>query len=227
MGMEADSHTLLRFVHILLFAWWLGADLGVFLGGGRMSRPGMTVAERNRVRDLVMDIDLGPRLALVLMLPVGFGLSLEWGAPLPAAALPVLWVAALAWLVVLVWLHLAHGNPRVGLVLRADLAVRSLVMVAMAGLGIQVLAAAPGTPGADTPGWLATKFLGFAAIIAVGMVLRVISGQWRPAIVKLAAGQVAVGEEMLRVRRRKAIVAALTMWALVAGAAFLGVVKPG
>lgn len=225
--MEADSHTLLRFVHVLLFAWWLGADLGVFLGGGRMSRPGMTVAERNRVRDLVMDIDLGPRLALVLMLPVGFGLSLRWGAPLPAVALPVLWGAALVWLGILVWLHLAHGHPRLGLMLRADLVVRSLVMVAMAGLGLQVLTAAPGSPVADTPPWLAAKFLGFAAIIAVGMVLRVLSGQWRPAIARIEAGQVALGEEMLRIRRRKAMVAALTMWTLVAGAAFLGVVKPG
>lgn len=222
-GLDSDLHTLLRFVHILLFAWWLGADLGVFLGGGRMSRPGMTVAERNRVRDLVMDIDLGPRLALVLMLPVGFALSLEWGAPLPATLLPVLWVAALLWLAVLVWLHLAHGHPRMGLVLRADLVVRSLVMLAMAGLGVQVLAAAP----ADTPPWLAAKFLAFAAIIAVGMVLRVISGQWRPAIERLAAGDVVTGEAMLRVRRRKAVVAALTMWVLVAGAAFLGVARPG
>ena len=41
--MDADTHTLLRFVHILLFAYWLGADFGVFLGGGWMSRPGLTV----------------------------------------------------------------------------------------------------------------------------------------------------------------------------------------
>jgi hypothetical protein len=31
---------------------------------------------------------------------------------------------------------------------------------------------------------------------------------------------------MLRVRRQKAIVAALVMWALVGGAAFIGTVKP-
>ena len=78
-----DSYQLLRFAHVLLFAYWLGADLGVFLAGGVMSRPGLPVPERNRVRSLLMDIDLAPRIALIGMLPVGFQLALSWGAPLP------------------------------------------------------------------------------------------------------------------------------------------------
>ncbi|MEO8445706.1 MAG: hypothetical protein ABI567_11935 [Gammaproteobacteria bacterium] len=219
--MDADSHNLLRFAHILLFAYWLGADLGVFLGGGRMSRPGLAVAERNRIRDLVMAIDVAPRMALVLMLPVGFSLALAWGAPLPASALPFLWAGSALWMGVLLWVHFAHGNPAVGPVLRADMALRVLVLVGMLGLGLRGLAA-----DSAVPGWLATKFLLFAAVIGDGIVLRWISGQWRPAIERLEAGDIARGEEMLRVRRRKAIVAALLMWLLVGGAAFIGTLKP-
>lgn len=219
--MDADSHTLLRFVHILLFAYWLGADLGVFLGGGWMSRPGLSVAERNRIRDLVMAIDVAPRIALVLMLPVGFSLALVWGAPLPASALPALWLLAATWIVVLLWVHFAHGHPATGAVLRADLAVRVLILVGMLGLGLRGLSA-----DSTVPGWLATKFLLFAAIISDGIVLRWISSQWRPAIARLEAGDIARGEEMLRVRRQKAIVAALAMWLLVGAAAFIGTLKP-
>jgi hypothetical protein len=218
---DADSHNLLRFVHILLFAYWLGADLGVFLGGGWMSRPGLSVPERNRIRDLVMAIDVAPRIALVLMLPVGFSLALAWGAPLPESALPALWVAAAVWIAVLLWVHFAHGHPAVGAVLKADMALRLLVLAGMLALGVRGLAA-----GSTVPGWLAVKFLLFAAIICDGIVLRGISGQWRPAIVRLEAGETARGEEMLRVRRRKAILAALTMWLLVGGAAFVGTMKP-
>jgi hypothetical protein len=219
--LDADSHNLLRFVHILLFAYWLGADFGVFLGGGWMSRPGLSVVERNRIRDLVMAIDVAPRISLVLMLPVGFSLALAWGAPLPPTVLPALWSLAAVWIAAQLWVHFAHGHPAIGAVLRADLVLRALVFTGMLALGIRSL-------GADgpVPGWLATKFLIFAAIIGDGIVLRWISGQWRPAILKLESGDVARGEEMLRVRRQKAIVAALTMWLLVGAAAFIGTIKP-
>jgi len=220
--LDADSHTLLRFVHILLFAYWLGADFGVFLGGGWMSRPGLTVVERNRIRDLVMAIDVAPRISLVLMLPVGFTLALAWGAPLPASALPVLWAGAAAWIAVLLWVHFAHANPMIRTVLQLDLALRVLVLAGMLVLGLRGLLAEDGV----VPGWLSAKFLLFAAIIADGIVLRWISGQWHPAIAVLQAGDTATGEEMLRVRRRKAIVAALTMWLLIATAAFIGTLKP-
>ena len=219
--MDAETHNLLRFAHILLFAYWLGADFGVFLGGGWMSRPGLSVAERNRIRDLVMAIDVAPRMALVLMLPVGFSLALAWGAPLPATALPVLWLAAAIWIGVLLWVHFAHGHPAVGAVLRADLALRVLILAGMLVLGVRGLSA-----DSSVPGWLAVKFLLFAAIIGDGIALRWISGQWRPAIQRLEAGDLVLGEELLRVRRRKAIVAALFMWLLVGGAAFIGTLKP-
>lgn len=220
--MDADTHTLLRFVHILLFAYWLGADFGVFLGGGWMSRPGLTVVERNRIRDLVMAIDVAPRISLVLMLPVGFSLALAWGTPLPASALPVLWAGAAAWIAILLWVHFAHGNPLIRTVLQLDLALRVLILAGMLTLGLKGLTAADSV----VPGWLSTKFLLFAAIIGDGIVLRWISGQWYPAIARLQAGDTATGEEMLRVRRRKAIVAALTMWLLIAAAGFIGTLKP-
>ncbi|MBL8201695.1 MAG: hypothetical protein JNK40_12030 [Chromatiales bacterium] len=220
--MDADSHTLLRFVHILLFVYWLGADFGVFLGGGWMSRPGLTVVERNRIRDLVMAIDVAPRISLVLMLPVGFSLALAWGAPLPATVLPVLWAGAAAWIAVLLWVHFAHGNPLIGTVLQLDLGLRVLLLAGMLTLGFKGLTAADSI----VPGWLSMKFLLFAAIIADGIVLRRISGQWYPAIARLQSGDTATGEAMLRVRRRKAIVAALTMWLLIAAAGFLGTLKP-
>lgn len=219
---SALGHELLRLAHILLFAYWLGADLGVFLAGGRMSRPGISVVERNRIRDLLMDIDLAPRVALVLMLPVGFSLSLRWGAPLPPALLPVLWLVALGWTAVLLRIHFGHGGPAIGRLLKADLVVRVLVMVTMGGLGLLAIAGREG----DVPAWLGAKFLTLAAIILVGIALRYISGQWRIAMDRFAAGDVAGGERLLLIRRRKAVVAALSMWALVAVAGFLGVVKP-
>lgn len=206
----------------MMFAYWLGADLGVFLAGGVMSRPGLPVAERNRVRNLLMDIDLAPRIALIVMLPVGFQLALSWGAPLPAAWLPAVWVAAAAWIGMALLIHFGHGGAYVARLLRIDLGLRVLLLAAFCALAWREWGGGPG----ETPRWLVLKFLVMVAIVVDGMVLRVYSGQWRLAMERFAAGDVPGGEALLRVRRRKAASAALVMWALVAVAAFLGAVKP-
>lgn len=217
-----DSYQLLQFIHILFFAYWLGADLGVFLAGGVMSRPGLPVAERNRVRSLLMDIDLAPRIALIGMLPVGFQLALSWGAPLPAAWVPAVWVVAAAWIGMALAIHFGHGRSWVARLLNLDLALRVVLLAAFCALAWREW----GDPTGQTPRWLVLKFLVMAAIVVDGMVLRVYSGQWRLAMERFAAGDVRGGESLLRVRRLKAATAALVMWGLVATAAFLGAVKP-
>lgn len=217
-----DSQQLLRFVHILLFAFWLGADLGVYLAGGVMSRPGLPVAERNRVRGLLMDIDLAPRIALIGMLPVGFQLALAWGAPLAPAWVGAVWVFAAAWIAMALVIHFSHGGASVARLLRVDLLLRIALFAGFCALAWSQWRDAA----SSTPLWLQLKFLVMAAIIVDGMVLRVYSGQWRLAMERFAASDVAGGETLLRLRRRKAASAALVMWALVALAAYLGTVKP-
>lgn len=216
------SYEWLRFAHVLLFAYWLGADLGVFLAGGVMSKPGLAVPERNRIRSLLMDIDLAPRIALLSILPVGFQMALWWGAPLSPAAVGVVWVLGLAWVAMALVIHFGHAHAPVALLLRVDLACRVAMLAGFAGLAWWQWR----LPEGAVPGWLLMKFVVVAAIVADGMVLRVYSGQWRLAMARFAAGDEAGGERLLKVRRRKAAATALIMWALVALAAFLGVTKP-
>jgi hypothetical protein len=216
-----DTYLLLRFAHVVLFAYWLGADLGVFLAGGAMSRPGLAVPERNRLRALLLDIDLAPRLALVGILPVGFQMALYWGAPLPAAWLPFVWFTAAAWIGMLLLIHFGHGRAWIGRLVQFDLALR---VVLLGGFCVLVWREWLGSGAA--PLWLTLKFVLVVAILVDGMVLRVLSGQWRFAMERFAAGDVSGGERLLRVRRRKAAAVALVMWVLVAAAGFLGAVKP-
>lgn len=217
-----DSYEWLRFAHVLLFAYWLGADLGVFLAGGVMSRPGLPVPERNRVRALLMDIDLAPRVALLAILPVGFQMALQWGAPLPPVAVTATWFVSLAWIVMALAIHFGHGRVPVARLLSIDLACRVALLAGFSFLAWRQWR----LPGNTVPDWLILKLVVVAAIVVDGMVLRVYSGQWRLAMARFAAGDVDGGERLLRVRRRKAASAALVMWALVALAAFLGAVKP-
>lgn len=221
--MDLDGHVMLRVAHLVLFAYWLGADLGVFMGGGYMSRPGLPMNDRNQIRKFVMDIDLAPRIALVAMLPVGFQLSLEWGAPVAAVWLPAIWVAAVLWIAALISIHFVPRAPMVSRLVKVDLILRYLLMVVLSVTGVRIML---GAAGDDVPAWLGAKLVAFALILIVGIVLRRVAAQWYPAMDRLAAGDEAGGQALLNARRSKAKVTALIMWALVAIAAVLGAIKP-
>ncbi len=223
--MDIDPYRVVAFLHVLLFAYWLGADLGVFLHGKRLTRDDIPLAERLRTREIGVMIDMAPRSALVLMVPVGFTLASNWGLPLTALQIGLLWVFGLFWLW-LVWEVHHKKNEPVGRTLqRIDFAIRYIVLAIMLGLGGYSLAT--GAPVAS--GWLALKMVLFGGIIMNGIWLRLIGGRWQAAFDKIRLGgeQAIIGEQMIKANRKVASKAALLIWFLVAVMAFLGVVKPG
>lgn len=216
------GYDLLRFAHILLFAYWLGADLGVFLGARRAGRVGTPYGERVAIREVVTAVDMAPRSALILMLPVGFSLGTRWGLPLPAEALTAIWIAALAWFGLMWGVHLWSGTSAGEVARRTDLTVRYLLLIALALLGIASMLGLV----AAVPAWLALKLFLFAAIIACGLRLRVYAGANVGLMAKLAEGPNHDAEVRLDQNRVRAARVALSLWFLVFVMAFLGVTKP-
>ena len=219
-----STYSLLNWLHIVLFAYWLGADFGVYYGAKVMARPGLSYADRMRIREIVMVVDLAPRAALILILPVGFHMAaLAWDLPLGALSLSLIWLLALAWLVLMLSVHLLHGAPRGELLRRSDLWVRYVVLAGMLGLGgVSLL-----TGGPVVQTWLAVKILLFAGIIALGLTLRVIAAAWGPALAQLRAErEVPAAEQSLMATRQRAAIAALCLWGLLLIMSFLGTVKP-
>lgn len=218
------GYELLNWLHILLFAYWLGADFGVYYGAGVMARPGLSYQDRLRIREIVLTVDLAPRVALILMLPVGFHMAaLAWGLPLSDGWLTLIWVLAIAWLALMLSVHYLHGKPRGEFLRRTDLGIRYVVLVAMLALGgVSLL-----TGGPVSQTWLALKVLLFAGIIALGLALRVIAAGWVPALAKLREGEdIAGAERMIRHTRKRAAATALTLWGLLFVMSFLGTTKP-
>ncbi|MCC5867230.1 MAG: hypothetical protein JJU27_01850 [Gammaproteobacteria bacterium] len=218
------TYALLNWLHIVLFAYWLGADFGVYYGAKVMARPGLSYADRMRIREIVMVVDLAPRAALILILPVGFHMAaLAWDLPLGVVSLSVIWLLALLWLALMLSVHMQHGSPRGELLRRTDLWVRYIVLAGMLGLGGSSLLT--GAPVAQP--WLALKILLFAGIIALGLTLRVIAAAWGPALAQLRAERnVAAAEQVILATRQRAAVAALCLWGLLLVMSFLGTIKP-
>lgn len=219
------GYAALILIHILLLVYWLGADLGVFYSAGFLTNPSLSVETRRTVMKILHFIDLFPRMALVMMLPVGISLALIGGY----AAVPEGWtvpVIALAWVAGTAWLALVikiYGRVSPGLT-KLDYAIRFAVIA-----GLLVLAAAsfagigPVIPGAT---WLALKLVVFAAIIVCGLGIRVVFKPFGAAFGKLVAEgsspavEAAMKQAQLRVRP-----VVLTLWAGLVIEAFLGISK--
>lgn len=223
--MNVDAYTLLVFLHVLLFAYWLGPDWGVFVSARRVANEQLTREERLRFLTTTVAIDIVPRTAIVLIIAVGFTLSYMSGfAKIGAAFVWAWWLLSIAWLA-LVWLtgYTLQKGPLRDRLDRIHLWLRHAVTVFLAGFGAWSLVT--GSPVADR--WLAVKLILIGVLLTGGSVLRVIVAGWVRELTspeesvsyEVAAGSVA---RTYPVARRLAYL----FWGTTIAIAFLGVAKP-
>ncbi len=75
-----SAYLLLVVVHVLLFAYWLGADWGVYVTSRYVADAKLSLEERRRFLQAAFRIDLLPRISFTLLLPVGVQLAAYYGA---------------------------------------------------------------------------------------------------------------------------------------------------
>lgn len=217
-----DFYALAVFLHVLLFVFWLGTDVGVFLAAKISERAELSVETRSTVLGLGMVLDRLPRSALALIIPSGMQLAVMSGQlALPAWALWAAWLVALVWLAIL-WAGFL--NPQTATEQRAMLfnfGMNAVLALAVLAAGIFLLTAS------DTAGWLALKVLIVGLIFVCGVVLDVM---FKPAVEAFVAITTEGASEALNDKYSKAIgpvyLAVLAIYALVLAAAWLGIAKP-
>lgn len=73
-----DNHTAnvaLTIVHVLLFLAWLGVDTAVFYTSFRLRRPNVSAETRLELTHVLVFLDRSPRIASLLMAPIGISLA--------------------------------------------------------------------------------------------------------------------------------------------------------
>ena len=153
-----DLHSFAIFLHILLFTYWLGSDIGVFYSSRYVVNPTVSPQGRAIAMKIMHMVDLAPRVCLILMLPSGvtlmaaspFGRDIFAGWPLA-----LVWIGGLVWLGVMLAAFFRTPAKHAELVAKADWVVRSLVTVGLlAAAGYTFVVDKPF--GVDTnPKWLA------------------------------------------------------------------------
>lgn len=211
---------LLTLLHLLVFAYWLGGDLGVFYSSFLLTDSKRDVAGRLAAGKILADVDLAPRICLLLALPTGLALAdaKDW-VNLPVYAHAAAFAVALLWVSFVVQLHAKHGPPKRR---RVDLGLRILFCVGLAATGISALAG-----GLALPLFLAVKILLLAFCVLMGLLVRVALTPFGPAFVALAtSGPTAEGDAAIRGALDRARPFVVAIWISLTLAAVLGVATP-
>ena len=219
-----DPHRLLIYVHILLFVFWLGTDIGVYYSSRYTTEADLDPAVRMRFLKLALVLDMGPHTGLVLILPVGLQLAANLGLLTPPVGfIPAMWVVGALWLA-LVWrIYLYPEHPLNRALTRLDWWFRVVVIVVMLATGVASLAF-------DEPfqtGWLSVKAILFACVVLIGLILRSTIDPWLDGLHQLSVpGQREQAEQQITAVFAKASRWAMLLWSLVVVLGFLGTVKP-
>lgn len=213
---------LITVLHVLVFVYWLGGDLGAFYTSRMVSDPARPAAARIAAAQALSALDMAPRTALILTLPTGVTLAGALGyIALPTSALPVIWALSLGWLWMAWRIHRKHLAPD-AVVRRLDLVIRWILFAGLLTTGAGVLAGV-----VNAPLFVGLKLLILAAAIATGLWVRRLIAPFGPAFAALVTnGASAEGDRTIATALARARPAVMLIWLLLLAAAFLGFWRP-
>lgn len=167
---------LLELAHLLLFVYWLGADVGTYYAAKFVGDSRLAPAQRAIAAKIMLGIDIAPRICMPLVLATGVHLAALLGVlPLASAAIGALWLLCAAWLAMVLALHHGSGKPWLPALTRVDFGLRVIVFTAL--LAWAVLG--------GLPAWLALKVAAYALTIVCGLMIRIHLKPFGPAFAAL------------------------------------------
>lgn len=169
MALADYAYPTLVFVHLLLFVLWLGADVGVFLLGQHFRKRSVySLDQRIALLKLLVIVDLTPRAAWALMVPMSLTLSYmgSWWDVWPAMVW-ISWAIAAFWLWLVFDAHAHDMTPRAARNRKWEGWLRYILCGGYLVLGIESVLTGHPIP----VGWLAWKALLFGLIFAAAIMI--------------------------------------------------------
>ncbi len=224
-GAEGDlSHTIWLIIHLVLFAYWLGGDIGVFYSTRMILNRSNTADQRFMASRIMLWIDLLPRLCLSMTLTVGGILSQYVGVSHPLWQYAMIVILGPVWFTVLLIMHFKHNASFMPTLTKLDLWFRWFLIVAIVASVWWSLS----TGRLDDAPWLAFKLIIFAGLVLCGVMIRLFIPGFIAGVRALSQGSIseeqndAMARSIGRVRPW-----VFAIWAGLLVEAFLGIYKPG
>lgn len=230
LGMEIPLHDVLRWVHIILAAYWLGGEWGVFNASTHVVNSSLTLEERRRHMTTAVMIDILPRSAIIWLLPVGFHMAENYGlSPVQGHWVTVAWIATAAW-----WWFLImgafrnRGTEKYVRLTQIDNKIRWVLIPSLIIAGLYTIFTGKIITTGEEVGqyWFGFKMAFFGFILIIGLYLRYVMTDWVGAFRKLETdGPNEEIEKHISDTLAQARIAAYFYWLSIGIMAFVGVTK--
>ena len=217
-------HDFFLLLHLVLFVYWLGGDLGVFYSSGFVVNEKLGKETRLVAAKIMMNLDLFPRICMSLMLTVGGILTEFKGLEHPLWQMAGIVALGPFWLAMVLTIHFQHGSPLAQRLTRFDYWFRwAMIIAIIASVTYSVstgrLAPAP---------WVGGKLLIFAFLIFCGLMIRMALTPFIDGMRAIGADAVtAASNAGMRQSLGRVRPWVLAIWVGLIVEAYLGIVEPG
>jgi len=218
-----SSHSIWAYVHILLFVYWLGADVGLYMAMVFVKNPKLSYQTRATLIKLSIYVDQFPRVAFALILPVGMQLARDLQlAPIPH------WLLALAWTLGILWsvLHLVVVKFPDTSLSRMLFQLNKGYELLLGGFFVAVGAWSLYSGSPVAAGWFALKLLLFGLIFWIVLGIDTIFQPFTMILEMGPDGSTPEKEAVVSRSIHLTMAWALLLYLLILAVAFLGRVKP-
>ena len=217
------AHGLVKYLHILLFVYWLGGDAGVFYSSTFVTNTKLSREARLTAFKIFINLDMLPRYCLALMLTVGGVLAEFVGYEHPLWQTIAIVALGPIWVWVVHTIHAREGTEFSKKLAHWDKMFRVFMIFAIIASVIYHWVTGPLQP---YP-WIAAKLLIFAGLIFCGFMIRVNIPPFIEGFKVLAAtGATPESDQKMIDGMAACRPYVLLIWAGVAISALLGVLKP-
>jgi hypothetical protein len=223
-GEDSVTYRTVLFLHQVLFVFWLGPDIGVYMWSTKVTNPELSPAQRVSAGRIMGTIGLIPQACMSLMLTVGGTLTELMGIEHPWWQMAGIVLLGPVWLTLTLLVYFRAGTDAGRKLADMDMWFRWLVLVSV--IGSAGLSIATGRL-ADTP-WVTGKLLLFAAVVFFSIMMRLRLQPFYPAINQLeSTGPSSEIDKQLSSSIGRARLFMIATWFGLALAAGLGMVQPG
>ncbi|QLG45041.1 hypothetical protein [Costertonia aggregata] len=181
-----NTFLVLKYFHILLFVFWLGTDMGTYYSSKFVINPKLTAPQRATALQILLGCDLGPRIAMPLIMPTGIHMGSLLGiVKINTLGLGLVWTAGLIWLVLVLNVHFSKDEVQKKKLKDIDFWVRPLIVCLVGGFAIYSLV----QPDYIVAPWMNYKLLVVCGLILCGLGIRYQLGKFTPAFINLMQGK--------------------------------------
>ncbi len=176
---------ILKYLHILLFVFWLGTDMGTYYSSKFVVNPKLSPPQRATALQILLGCDLGPRIAMPLIMPTGIHLGSLMGlVKISPLGLGILWGAGLLWLILVLKVHFNKNEIQKKKLKKVDFWLRPIIVLFVSGVAIYSLV----NPSYITASWISYKLLVVCGLILCGLGIRYHLAKFTPAFMNLMSG---------------------------------------